>query len=455
MTEQKLNTSQGKPFETMASELYRTVNLGKGFKIWMAFLIIAFAACMYAYTIQLREGLGVAGIRDYVSWGMYIANFVFFVATSLIGMLISAVVGFSGQKWVTPVTRIAEIIAIAFAAVAGLVIVSDMGRPDRLPYVFLYGRVQSPILWDITVITTYVVMSILLLYLPLIPDLALGKKHLVNAPKWLVRVYDILSLGYSDSVFEKKTINRSIRFLLILIIPVALAIHTVTSWLFAATPRVGWDSTIFGPYFVTGAFVSGTAAVIVAMYFFRRNYKLHDYITLDHFEKMGRLLILVSLVYLYFNINEFIVPGYKLKKFEAVHLEALFTGHHALMFWLVQICGLIIPIVLLLIKAVRKPLPMLIISLFVILGAWFKRYIIVVPTQEHPFLPIQHVPDYFKVYTPTLIETAITMASILLVIIIITVLSKIFPIIPVAETAHEHGIDLSEEFAEINNPEKK
>ena len=250
-------------------------------------------------------------------------------------------------------------------------------------------------------------------------------------------------------------INRSIRILLILIIPVALAIHTVTSWLFAATLRVGWDSTIFGPYFVSGAFVSGTAAVIIAMYFFRKSYKLQDYITIEHFDKMARLLILVSLVYLYFNINEFIVPAYKLKKADAIHLHDLFVGHHALLFWSVQIFGLILPILLLLFKAIRKPLPMLAISIFVIAGAWLKRYIIVVPTQEHPFLPIQHVPDYFKVYTPTLIESAITMASIILVLMIITILSKVFPIIPVAETAHENGIDISDDEHQINNSESK
>jgi Ni/Fe-hydrogenase subunit HybB-like protein len=439
----------------MATELYRTVNIGKGFKIWMAFLIIAFAACIYAYTLQLKTGLGVTGLRDYVSWGMYIANFVFFVATSLIGMLISAVVGFSGQKWVIPITRIAEIIAIAFAAVAGLVIISDMGRPDRLPYVFMYGRLQSPILWDITVIMTYVVISTLLLYLPLIPDLAMGKKYLGNAPKWLVKAYDILSLGYKGSDYEKKVINRSIYILLILIIPVALAIHTVTSWLFASTLRVGWDSSIFGPYFVSGAFVSGTAAVIIAMYIFRKSYKLQDYITHDHFNKMGKLIVLVSLVYLYFNINEFIVPAFKMKKYDAIHLNDLFFGHHALLFWMVQIFGLVLPILFLIIKAMRKPFPMFIISLFVIAGAWLKRYIIVVPTQEHPYLPIQHVPATFKVYSPTLIETAITLASIILVLMIITVLSKVFPIIPVEETAHENGIQIPHDDQVINNSESK
>jgi molybdopterin-containing oxidoreductase family membrane subunit len=218
---------------------------------------------------------------------------------------------------------------------------------------------------------------------------------------------------------------------------VALAIHTVTSWLFASTSRVGWDSTIFGPYFVTGAFVAGSAAVIIAMYFYRNNYKLQDYITDSHFDQMGKLLVLVSLVYLYFNLNEYMVPAYKMKKFEAMHINELFTGAHAVLFWSVQILGLILPIILLLFKKMRKPMPIMVISIFVLLGAWFKRYIIVVPTQEHPYLPIQNVPLSFKIYTPTLVETLVTIAPFILVLIIITVLSKVIPIIPIHETIEQ------------------
>ena len=143
-----------------------------------------------------------------------------------------------------------------------------MGRPDRLLNVFLHGRIQSPIVWDITVITTYVTISLLLLILPLIPDMALMKNRIKDAPKLKMMVYKILSLGYVGLPEQKKIIHKSIRLLSVLIIPVALGIHTVTSWLFAMTPRVGWDSTIFGPYYVTGAFVAGGAAVMIAMFVF-------------------------------------------------------------------------------------------------------------------------------------------------------------------------------------------
>ena len=263
-------------------------------------------------------------------------------------------------------------------------------------------------------------------------------EKLDKTPKFLRNIYKILSLNWIGSVEQQSIIKKSIFILSILIIPVALAIHTVTSWLFASTSRVGWDSSIFGPYFVTGAFVSGSAAVIIAMFVYRNSYNLKEYITDLHFDKMGKLLVLVSLVYLYFNLNEYMVPGYKLKKFDAMHLNDLFSGSHAFLFWSVQLFGLIIPLILLLFKKMRKPTPMLIIALFVIFGAWFKRYIIVIPTMEHPFLPIQNVPFNFKVYTPTLTESLISLAPILLVLIIITVLSKLLPIIPVQETIEHY-----------------
>jgi len=173
------------------------------------------------------------------------------------------------------------------------------------------------------------------------------------------------------------------------------------------------------------------------MYFYRENYKLKDYITDFHFDQMGKLLVLVSLVYLYFNLNEYMVPAYKMKRSDALHIHELFVGTHALLFWSVQILGLILPIILLLFKKIRRPLPMMIISIFVLLGAWFKRYIIVVPTQENPFLPIQNVPLNFKVYTPTFIEILITIAPFILALLIITILSKIIPIVSIHETIEE------------------
>lgn len=437
-----------KRLNSIAADILKPVGISKGFLIWMGFLIISLMGCIYAYYLQWERGLIVTGLRDYVSWGMYIANFIFFVATSLVGMLISSVLGLMGFKWVKPIGRIAEIIAVAFAAVAGLVIVSDMGRPERLPYVFMYARIQSPILWDITVVTTYLVLSALVYFIPLIPDLAISKGRIGHTPKWLQSTYEILSVNWTHTPYQYKVMLKSVRILLILIIPTAFAIHTVTSWLLAVTLRPGWDSTIFGPYFLTGAFVAGSAAVVIIMYFVRTNYKLDKYLTTYHFDMMGKLIVLVSIVYLYFNINEFLVPAYKLKTADAIHLHEIFVGEYAPMFWSVQILGLILPIILLLFRFFRKPLPMMIISVVILVAAWFKRYIIVVPTQVNPFLPKQFVPHEWMVYQPTIIETAITMGTILLAVIIITLLVKLFPVIPIWEMAEEEHMGKNDKLHE-------
>ena len=418
-------------------DLLKNVNWGGKFKLWLGFLSVSLIICLYYYYQQLSNGLGVTGLHDYVSWGIYISNFVFFVATSLIGMLISSVLGLMNVSWVKPLARIAELVALAFAMVAGLIIITDMGRPDRLMNVFIHGRVQSPIVWDIAVVVTYVAISALLLYIPMLPDIALCRDKLTNVPKWQQKMYRSLSLGWNNTAKQFRLMNRYTRMLLILIIPIALSIHTVTSWLFAMTLRSGWDSPIFGPYFVSGAFVAGCAAVIIAMYFFRQNYKLKEYITINHFDKMGRLLVLVALVYVYFNINEIIVPGYKANTAEAKHVHELLYGHDSVMFWLVQLGGLVIPFLLILFRPMRRPLPLTIIAVIILAGAWFKRVLIVVPTQLAPYYPIQNVPEGWTGYTPTTPEIAITVASFILVLLIMTILAKLFPVIPIWEAKEE------------------
>ncbi len=406
-------------------------------KIWLAFLFVTFGVCLYYYITQLVYGLGVTGLHDYASWGIYISNFVFFVAVSLVGMLISSVLGLANVEWIKPITRIAEIIAVSFAMVAGLVIVTDMGRPDRLLNVFFYGRVQSPIVWDIAVVTTYVFVSLLLLYVPLIPDFAVCSKKLTGLPKFQLKLYKTLSLGWADKPEQFKIIKKLIRTLLLIIVPVALAIHTVTSWLFALTLRPGWDSSIFGPYFVSGAFVAGTAALIIALYFYRRHYKLENYITNKHFDYLGKLLVLVSLVYIYFNLNEILVPGFKPGTAAGLHIAEMLGGHDSTLYWSVQILGLLIPFFLLMIPQFRKPLPVTILSFAIFVGAWFKRYLIVVPSQLEPYLPIQNVPEKFHHYSATTAEIAITVGSFILVLIIMTFLSKVIPLIPIWEVKEE------------------
>lgn len=411
-------------------------------RFWFFILLMFAGVGLWGWIIQIDKGLGVTGMRDYVSWGMYIANFVFFVAVSLVGFLISSVLHLLKLHWAKPVSRVAEQVAIAAVALAGIIIVMDMGRPDRLLNVFIHGRFASPILWDLTVVTTYLTISVLLFYIPLIPDLALLRDRLGDeVPAWKMKIYKVLSLGWKGNTQQYKTVYHAMRVLMILIIPVGLSIHTVTSWLFGATLRAGWDSTIFGPYFVAGAFVAGTAAVVIVMYVYRLRYGLREYFEDELFNQMGKLLVFVCLVYIYFNVNEFLVPGYKMKVAEGVHLRNLFTGGFSGMFWFAQIVGLFLPTLLLLLKFFRKPLSITILSSIVLLSAWIKRYLIVIPTMEHPFLPVQNVPENFHHYSPTSIEVMIMLFSFFASLIIISVLAKLFPVITIWEYAEDKGID--------------
>ena len=409
-------------------------------KVWVAFLIVVILISIYAYYQQLTKGLIITGMRDYALWGVYISNFVFFVAISLVGSLVTAVLRLSGAKWSTPITRISEVIAVGAVIMAGLTIIIDMGRPDRFFYVLIYGRLQSPIIWDVLVISTYLLISLLLLTYPMLPDLAILKKYFKDKPK-LSKWYDRLSLRWSGSKKQVKIYNKSIQTLSVLIIPVAFGIHTVTAWLFASTYRPGWDSSNFGPYFIAGAFVAGAGAVVLIMYILRKTYHLEDYITNMHFDKMGKLLVLLSLIYLYFNINEYVVPAYKVTNEEAGHLEDLFVGEYATMFWSVIFFGLILPVLVLIFKKGRRPLPLAIIGLIVVVGAWWKRYLIVTPTLLHPFTPMEGVPESWHSYFPTTLEWMVTFGTLASALLIMTILFRYLPIIPIHETIEENLVE--------------
>ncbi|MFA6261050.1 MAG: NrfD/PsrC family molybdoenzyme membrane anchor subunit [Bacteroidia bacterium] len=424
-------------YMTMKDDLFRPVQkIGRWGWIWIFFLSAICLAGVYAYYLQETESKYVTiSLRDYTMWGVYISNFVFFVALSLIGVLMSAVLKFTNFEWYRPLSRMAEIIAVASIMLAGVSIVVAMGRPDRLHYLFLYGRIQSPIVWDVIVIMTYCVTSILFMLLPLIPTIATSKYHLKNKPKWQMKMYELLSFGWVGSPEQWKLLKRSMRILTILLIPLGVSIHTVTAWLFATTLRSEWDSSNFGAYFVSGAFLLGTAAIIVAVFAFRKAYSLQKYLTEKHFDFLGKTLVFMSLIYLYFNINEYLVPAYKMSGLHANHLLDMFVGDEAPFYWSVVFFGILMPAILPLFPKMRKPLPLTILAITVVIAAWFKRYLIVIPGLMHPYMPIQDVPESWKHYFPSLIEMTIVAATFAAMLLIVTVFSRLFPIISVWEVA--------------------
>lgn len=407
---------------------------GRRGMIWTSILVVICCIGAFAYIKQLRKGLIVTNMGDYVSWGIYISNFVFFVAISLVGSLITAIFRLTNVPWRTPLTRISEIIAISAITFASLIIIVDMGRPERLLNLFSHGRIQSPIMWDVIVIGTYFCISLFLLYITLLPDLRIMINAKDKLGKPFSKLYRWLGSYWKETVEQEKIRNKAITILCIVIIPVAFCIHTVTSWLFATTYRPGWDSTNFGAYFVSGAFLVGAGGVVVAMYVFRRAYKLENYITEMHFDKMGKILVMLALLYLYFNINEYLVPAFKMKKPEEAHLTQLFAGEYAPLFWFAIFVGMIIPILIVINRKGRKPLPMFIAAIMVVVGAWFKRYLIVTPTLLHPFLPMYDAPERYKHYFPSWEEWAIAMGSLAGALLIITFFARVFPVISIYKT---------------------
>tara|TARA_R110002095_G_scaffold215949_1_gene211563 strand:- start:1037 stop:2356 length:1320 start_codon:yes stop_codon:yes gene_type:complete len=422
---------------------------GKRDSIWTALLIVIIIVGIIAYIDQLIKGQEVTNMRDYALWGIYISNFVFFVATSFVGTVTVAILRLTNNSWRTPLVRIAEIISVAAIIMAGITIMIDMARPDRLLNLFVHARLQSPITWDVVIIPTYIVISLLLLYFPLIPDFAILKNHFKKKKPKLSKFYGKLALNWTGSKAQKLLQEKSIKIIAIMIIPVGLLLQTIDAWLFSTTYRIGWDSTNFAPYFISGAFVAGVGALVTLIYIIRKAKKLENYITDYHFDKLGKLLSLACLIYLYFNINEYVIPLFTAKKGELTHLETLFTGGYSFLFWAVTIIGLLIPIIVLLFKKGRKPNSMFIIGLIVVVGSWWKRFVIVTPTLLHPFLPIQGVPESWRHYFPSLHEWLITFATLAMTFLIITICVRYLPVIPIQRTIDEM------EASEANNKNTK
>lgn len=423
---------------------------GRAFRAWVLLLGAIILWGLFAYSRQFQHGLIETGMRDQISWGLYISNFVFFIGISHAGTLISAILRVTDAGWRRPITRLAEGITVVSLCIGGSMILVDLGRPERLLNVILYGRIQSPILWDVLGVTTYLTGSLLYFYLPLMPDLAIvaSQPGIGNLRR---RFFRLLSLGWTGTPGEWRMLEKAISVMAVAIIPLAISVHTVVSWIFAMTLRPGWDSTIFGPYFVVGAIYSGAAAVVLAMCIMRWAMGLEAYLEPIHFRNLGLLLLSFSMLYLYFNINEYLTVAYKFQGGEKVLLDRLFSGDYAPYFWATQVIGVALP--MLLMGAVLGPkryrefaIPGLgLASFLVVVGAWAKRYLIVVPTLSSPYLPIQRVPETWAHYAPSWVEWSITAAAFAAFLLLYTLLSKVFPVVSIWETRH---IEKSEELVE-------
>ncbi len=246
----------------------------------------------------------------------------------------SAVLKLTHFEWYRPLSRIAEVIAIGAIMFGGISIVVAMGRPDRLLNLLLHGRIQSPIIWDVIGITTDLTACIILLFIPLIPSLVTCKNHLNNLPKWQLKMYNMLSFGWQGTPEQWSILKKTMKVLTALVIPLGVIICTITAWLFATTLRAEWDSTNFGAYFVSNAFLLSVAVMTLATFIFRKAYNLEKYLTEMHFDKLGQALVLMALIHGYFNVNEYLIPAYKMSGLHENTLLNLFVGKEApFYFW--------------------------------------------------------------------------------------------------------------------------
>jgi molybdopterin-containing oxidoreductase family membrane subunit len=399
-------------------------NTGNGFYWTVGGLVAVIMFAFYAFINQVLFGLGVTGLAQPVSWGFYIINFVFFIGISHAGTLISAILRLSKAEWRRPITRMAEVITAIVLAIGGILPIIDMGQPGRMWNMVTSGRLQSPLLWDVTSITAYFAASTVYLYLPLIPDIAILRDR-GTKPNWL---YQFLSWGWQGTVMQQKILERAINILMVMVIPIAVSVHTVISYIFAMTVQPGWHSTIFGPYFVAGAIFSGIAALLIVMIAFRRIYRLDRYLKEIHFRYLSVLLLIMSIIWFYFTFSEYLTTFYGNEPDEMRVLYYKFIGDFAPYFWLMVLCNFIIPMVLLANKKTRTIKGILGASISVLIGMWLERLIIVVPSLANPRLEYPT-----GIYSPTLTEWSLFAGGIAVFILGFVLFAKYFPLISIWE----------------------
>jgi molybdopterin-containing oxidoreductase family membrane subunit len=420
---------------------------GPGFYWAVAGLSVFILWGAIAYAVQFYQGLGVTGLQQPVSWGLYVTNFVFFIGISHAGTLISAILRLSRAEWRRPITRMAEVITAMVLFIGAGQILVDMGRPDRIFNVIRHGRYQSPLLWDATSISAYLSASLTYLYLPMIPDIAILRDRL---GKWKL-FYSVLALGWTGTEQQQRVLNRAIAIMCVIVIPVAVSVHTVVSFVFSMTLQPMWHSTIFGPYFVVGAIFSGIAALIVAMIIFRKAYGLEPYLKPIHFRYLGQLLLIMSLLWFYFTFAEYLTGYYGSEPEEMKIFWSKFSGPFWPFFWAMVLCNLFIPLACLVRLGRRTVGKVLAASLSIIVGMWLERFIIVVPTLSNPRLPFPQT-----IYVPTWVELGEFAGSLALFALFYLLFTKVFPIISIWEIreGREEGVKEVEERVKSYLPDE-
>jgi len=389
-----------------------------------------------SWSIQIRTGLGVTGLNNPVGWGAYITNFVFWVGIAHSGTLISAILFLFRAKFRSRFNRSAEAMTVFAVMTAGLFPLIHLGRVWFFYWLFpypnqryLWVNFRSPLIWDVFAVSTYFTVSAIFFYVGMIPDLAIIRRLKEGIGK---RIYSILSMGWVGTIKQWRHYNQLYKFLAALATPLVISVHSVVSWDFAMSVIPGWHTTIFAPYFVAGAIFSGCAMVITLVVPMRKMFRLEKHITVDHFDKLARLLLFTSLIVGYAYIVEYTLAFWSGNVYEEGQFIYRAVGDYAFFYWLMITCNVVLPLTLFVKKLRRNISYLFVLSLFVNVGMWFERFNIIVMSLAHDFDPYN-----FGFYIPSIIELGITFGSFGWFFMFFLIFAKTLPILSITELKEE------------------
>ncbi len=392
-------------------------------------LVLAGAA---AFAYQVYFGIGVWGINSPVFWGFGITNFVFWIGISHAGTLISAILRLANATWRRPVTRCAEAITVFALFIGAIIPICHLGRPWLFYWLLpfpnqrqLWPNFRSPLVWDFFAISTYLIGSISFLFLPMIPDLAAIRD---SSTGWRKNVYGALSLGWEGTPRQWHWLETAMHIMAIVIIPIAVSVHTIVSWDFAMTLVPMWHSTIFAPYFVCGAIFSGIAALILVMALLRTFLHLEEYLRPIYFDHLGKLLLTFSLLWFYFMFSERLTTWYGNIPSEMAVFWVTIRQQFAPLFWIMVVFNFVLPVPILAIKRLRTVTGTVIASATIVVGMWLERFLIIVPSLEKKFLPYS-----WGSYRPTWVEITLMISGFGLMTLLYLLFAKFVPVISMWE----------------------
>jgi molybdopterin-containing oxidoreductase family membrane subunit len=401
-----------------------------GFAIAFALLMLFFVAISWL----LVRGVGIWGINVPVAWGFAIVNFVWWVGIGHAGTFISAILLLMFQHWRTAINRFAEAMTLFAVACAGLMPLLHLGRPWvfywLLPYPDTMGvwpQFRSPLVWDVFAVGTYFIVSVLFWYLGLIPDVATVRDRAKK--KWQQKLYGVLALGWRNSAAHWQRHQTSYLLLAGLATPLVLSVHSVVSLDFAVAQLPGWHSTIFPPYFVAGAIYSGFAMVLNIVIPVRKVYHLERLITERYLNNMANIMFVTGWIVTYGYFIEAFMAIYSGDVFEKYMMFNRAFGPYGWVFWVLMLCNVLVPQALWSARIRRNPLTLFIVALFINVGMWIERFVIVITSLHRDF-----VPSSWGMFFPTVWDWATLFGSIGLFLTLLFLFARFLPMISMSES---------------------